>query len=142
MVVPLALGVSLWLAPAGTGSTGPRLSSRPSWLADCATGLVILLGWWAGRVIVGGIDVARRVLRRRVDVAPVVVEFRTRLPAGAIRQLAVAMYGLMPGSLVSGTDGDRLWLHSLDLEMGPQQQWRALEDRLARAVGLDLSASD
>lgn len=138
LTVPVVLGVSLWLAPAGRLAIGPRPSPRPARLAERGLGLARLVGWYAAQVALGGVDVARRLLRRRADVDPLVVQVRTRLPEGAARQLAVAMYGLMPGSLVSGTDGDLVQLHSLHEELGPVAQWRDLEDHLAHAAGLDL----
>lgn len=136
VAVPLALAVSMWLVPPPAAL--PRGRAGPG---SRAVGLVALLGWYAGQVVRGAVDVSRRLLRRRVDVAPVVVEVRARLPRGALRQLAVAMYGLMPGSLVSGTDGDLVQLHSLSEELGAEAQWRTLEERLARTAGLDLTSA-
>lgn len=140
LAVPLALGVSLWLARPGGAATG----AAPLRAADVVgrlVGLVLLVGWYAAQVVLGGVDVARRLLRRSVDVAPVVVRTRSRLPAGPVRQLAVGMYGLLPGSLVADTDGDLVSLHSLDAELRPEAQWRALEERLAQAAGVALAAS-
>lgn len=142
VAVPLALSVSLWLVPAGGWALGPRPLLRWAQLGHRVVGIVGLVGWYAWQVVVGGVDVARRLLRRRVDVAPVVAHSRSRLPPGPARQLAVGMYGLMPGSLVSGTDGDRVWLHSLAAELEPERQWRELEERIARAAGLDLPEPD
>lgn len=138
--VPLVLLASLLLVPAGRAAVGPRPEPRPAHLARRAAGTLTLAGWYAWQITRGAVDVAQRLLRREVDISPVVVELRTRLPDGAARELAVGMYGLMPGSLVADTDGDRLWLHSLDPQLGPTRQWRDLEDRLARAAGIPLPA--
>lgn len=140
--IPVVLLASLWVAPAGAAAIGPRPSPRPAHLARRAVGLVTLVGWYAWQVVRGGVDVAQRLLRREVDITPVVVQLRTRLPEGAARQLAVGMYGLMPGSLVAHTDGDHLWLHVLDPDLGPTRQWRDLEDKLAHAADLDLAPLD
>lgn len=147
VAVPLALAVSLWLVPAGSGGLGPAVSGalgpRPllsrRQLVPRVGGLLVLVGWYAGQVVTGGVDVARRLLRREPDVAPVVRRSRFHLPAGPARPLAVGMYGLMPGAVVSGTDGDVVWLHSLDAAIDPEGQWLALEERIARAAGLDLT---
>ena len=136
LAVPLAVAASLWLTPPATG--------RPAraGVVQRLSGLVRLLGWYAGQTVRGALDVTRRLLRRSVDVAPVVVEVTVRLPAGPVRQAAVAMYGLMPGSLVSGTDGETFALHSLSPELESVRQWRELEDRLARAAGLHLGGEE
>lgn len=137
VVVLVTVGTSLWLAPARAGTVRqPRRPARPVARAGALVGLV---AWYAVQILRGGIDVAGRLLRRRVAVAPVVVETRTRLPEGVTRPLAVAMYNLMPGSLVRDIDGDQVSLHSLDTALEPRRQWRALEERLARAAGLDLA---
>lgn len=138
VAVPLALVVSLWLVPAGGFALGPRPAGWGQ-LARRTGGMLALVGWYATQVVAGGVDVARRLLRREPDVAPVVRRSRFHLPPGPARQLAVGMYGLMPGAVVSGTDGDRVWLHSLDAAMDPERQWLALEERIARAAGLDLT---
>ncbi|WP_131105294.1 Na+/H+ antiporter subunit E [Ornithinimicrobium sufpigmenti] len=136
--VPLALVVSLWLVPAGGFALGPRPTGWRQ-VAGRTGGVLALVGWYARQVVAGGVDVARRLLRREPDVAPVVRRTRFHLPPGPARQLAVGMYGLMPGAVVSGTDGDLVWLHSLDAAMHPERQWLALEERIARAAGLDLT---
>lgn len=132
LAVPLALAVSLWLVPAAG-----RPVRRAPW-GRRLVGLLALAGWYARQVVAGGVDVARRLLRRVPDVTPVVRRSRCRLPVGPARQLAVGMYGLMPGAVVSGTDGDEVELHSLDAAMDPEGQWLALEQRIARAAGLEL----
>jgi multisubunit Na+/H+ antiporter MnhE subunit len=137
VVVPLALGVSLWTAPPGAAPV-----QRPSGtlLFGRVLGFVTLVGWYGAQMLLGGIDVSRRLLRRHVEVAPIQIEIFTRLPEGAARLLAVAMFGLIPGSLVCGSEGRRVWLHSLHPALDSEQQWRHLEDRLARVAGLDLTS--
>lgn len=139
VAVPLALVVSLWLVPAGGGVLGPRPLLRWAQLVPRVSGVLLLVGWYAGQVVAGGVDVARRLLRREPDVAPVVRRSRFHLPPGPARQLAVGMYGLMPGAVVYETEGDIVWLHSLDAAMDPEGQWLTLEQRIARAAGLELT---
>lgn len=133
LAVPPAVAVSLWLSPPRDlpARAGPSGASRLPALAR-------LVGWYAAQTVLGAVDVARRLLRRRADVSPVVVHVATRLPEGPLRQTAVAMYGLMPGSLVSAADGEELSLHSLAAELDAAGQWRALEERLAAAAGVEL----
>lgn len=138
VAVPLGVAVSLWLMPAGGWVLPAQPQLRGAQLVRRVRGVLALGGWYSWQVTTGGVDVARRLLRWEADVAPVVRRCRSRLPEGPARQLAVGMYGLMPGALVSGTDGDAVWLHSLDASMDPEQQWRDLEEHIARAAGEEL----
>ncbi|MFX0537807.1 Na+/H+ antiporter subunit E [Ornithinimicrobium sp. Y1847] len=138
LAVPVALAVSLWLAPPSSPGTAQASRREAGPVGHRLVSVPRLIAWYAVQVTAGAVDVARRLLRRRPDVAPVVVETTTRLPEGPWRQLAVAMYGLMPGSLVCDTDGGRLRLHTLAEELDPIGAWRELEDHLARAAGLEL----
>lgn len=135
VVVLLALAASIVLAPVPAPAERHPTLARPS---ARVVGLAVLIGWYAVQIIRGGLDVTGRLLRRRTAVAPVVVETRTHLPAGRLRPLAVAMYNLMPGSLVCGMQDDLIRLHSLAAELEARQQWHDLEDRLARASGIAL----
>lgn len=67
------------------------------------------------RSLIGGLDVARRALDPRLPINPGWLEIVTALPDGG----RVALGGelsLMPGTLAAGSDGDRLLIHTLDLD--------------------------
>lgn len=140
--VPLAVAASWWLAPPRRQPRPDRRQSSRRGEPGRARAVVSLAGWYLVQIVHGGIDVARRILRRQLDVAPILVEVRTSLPAGPLRPLAVGMYNLMPGSLVAWTDGRTVRLHSLAADMAPEEQWRDLERRLAAAAGTGLAPAD
>lgn len=122
-VVLLAAGVSLWLQPPGSGA--PRLRALPSF------GL-----WFVTRSVAGGIDVSRRALRSRVDVAPGTVDVPLWLPAGLPRVTLADAVSLLPGTLaVEALDG-ALRLHVLDLALPVAEQVAELERRVGEMYGL------
>jgi multicomponent Na+:H+ antiporter subunit E len=119
--VAAATALSLRLIPPGQA---PRI-----W------GTVRLAGWFLCRAAAGGVDVARRAVRRVPDIEPAVMRARLRLPPGHSRDLAVLLMNLMPGTMVQRVRGDEVELHTLSVGLGPVQQWDALQDRVARAFG-------
>jgi multicomponent Na+:H+ antiporter subunit E len=126
VVVAVATVVSLRLRPprpAG-GRMVPRLAAAGR-----------LAGWFVRRSFVGGVDVARRALGRRLNLEPGIVEHRLRLPAGDARLLVVDMVSLMPGTLSCELDGDVLRVHALDVGSDVHNQLSELEERVARAAG-------
>lgn len=125
VVVALATVVSVLL--------WPLRPSRGAVLSRLA-GVLGLAGWFVRRSFVGGVDVARRAMGRRVDLDPGVVEHRLRLPAGDARLLVVDMVSLMPGTLSYELDGDILRVHALDVGRDVHAQLAELEDRVARAT--------
>lgn len=115
-VVPAAVALSLRLMPESDAFRPGRLLS--------------LLPGFHLRSLMGGIDVAARVVTPRMPLAPVwVVEPVALSPAG--RVLLGAQLSLMPGTLVAGADGDRLLVHALDRAARPREGLRAEEARLA-----------
>lgn len=115
-VVPAAVALSLRLTP-------PVESVRPGRL------LAVLPGFHL-RSLMGGVDVATRAVSPRMPLAPGWVVSRVALsPAG--RVVLGAQLSLMPGTLVAGSDGDRLLVHALDRAARPEDALRAEEARLA-----------
>ncbi|MCS5480928.1 Na+/H+ antiporter subunit E [Corynebacterium sp. YIM 101645] len=100
-------------------------------------GAVVLLSWFLYKAVAGGIDVARRAVRPTPDIEPAVVRAHLRLPPGHSRELAMLLMNLMPGTMVQRVREEEVELHTLSLELRPVQQWEDLQDRVARACGLD-----
>ncbi|ATB28771.1 Na+/H+ antiporter subunit E [Melittangium boletus] len=104
--------------------------------------LVGLLWFCAGRLVLGGVDVARRALGSRLTLTPGLVETRCRLPRGPARRLLNGVVGVMPGlhavELPGGGDG--LTLHLLDTRpeaaAAALERLRDLERRVALVFGL------
>jgi multicomponent Na+:H+ antiporter subunit E len=126
VLVPLAVAVSLWLAPPAAPSPG---------LPRRVVAALVLGVWFVGRSVAGGVDVARRVLRRRVDVDPGLVQHRLGLPPGWGRVVVADLTSLMPGTLSIRLEDDLLTVHVLDTGMPVAAQLRELERRVGAVTG-------
>lgn len=121
--VLLATAASLALAPPGAG----RLS---------ATGLLGFAAFFLAQSALGGIQVAARAFRPRMDLAPTLVEVPVTLPDGVARILLVNTLNLLPGTLSVGLRGDRLHLHVLDERLPIAAEVRQAQARIARMLEL------
>jgi multicomponent Na+:H+ antiporter subunit E len=124
-----ALVLSLWLSP--PAAPGGRYVSR-------AWHTVRLVLWFLLHSVLGGIDVSRRILARRVDVLPEVQRHPLLLAPGHQRQLALAMVSLMPGTLMVSMEEDTALIHVLDSRIRVAENWAALQSRIAAAAGAPL----
>jgi multicomponent Na+:H+ antiporter subunit E len=93
-----------------------------------ALALIPLFAWESFR---GGIDVAGRVLRPRLDLAPGLVDYRLGLTSNAARVFFINLVSLLPGTLTADLDGDRMRVHALNLGADPLPGVRRLEQRVA-----------
>lgn len=133
--VVAATALSLVLMPP-QGPPRPTRWPRRLWFG------AMLAGWFLGQSVVGGIDVARRALRRHPDIEPAVVEAPVELPEGHARQMAMLMMNLMPGSMIQRApenaekpaQADRVELHTLSASLHPADQWSHLQRRVAQAA--------
>jgi multicomponent Na+:H+ antiporter subunit E len=90
----------------------------------------------------GGVDVARRTLGRRMRIQPGFRSYRIRLQDRAARVLLVNCISLLPGTLASMLEGDRLEVHMLDERDNPESQLVRLEQVVARLFGLPREGTD
>ena len=125
VMIVLALLVSLRLLP-----PGPHRVSL--------IGLGTFFGFFMGRSVIAGVQVAMLALRPRLDLHPLMVELPTRLPHEAERVFLANIITLMPGTLSAGLDGKRLRLHVLDARLPVEKELRAVEQRVARLFGVEL----
>jgi multicomponent Na+:H+ antiporter subunit E len=102
--------------------------------------LLRTLGWFLGRSVLAGTDVALRALRPRADIAPGFVVLRTRLAEPAERVLLANALSLLPGTLSVELRGERLELHVLDRAAPVERDMRRLEERIAALTGAVLEA--
>lgn len=124
-----ALVLSLRLSP--PAAPGGRYVSR-------AWHTVRLVLWFLLHSVLGGIDVSRRILARRVDVLPEVQRHPLLLEPGHQRQIALAMVSLMPGTLMVSMEEDTALIHVLDSRIRVAENWAALQSRIAAAAGAPL----
>jgi multicomponent Na+:H+ antiporter subunit E len=116
---------SLWLQPPGEAAV--RLRALPRFGV-----------WFLSRSVVGGADVARRALRRPVDVDPGEVDLPLRLPGGWPRVLLADAVSVLPGTLTARLTGDRIVLHVLDARAPVADEVVRLEREIALLFGLEL----
>lgn len=117
--VALALAASLRLAPPGTGRLSPM-------------GLLSFAGFFLVQSARGGLQVAARAFRPRMDLAPALLELPVTLPAGTPRVLLVNTLNLLPGTVSVRLAADRLRLHVLDARLPIAEEVRETEARIAR----------
>jgi multicomponent Na+:H+ antiporter subunit E len=90
------------------------------------------------RSLLGGLDVARRALEPAMPIAPALVRYRLRLPAGLGQVLMLNTVALMPGTLVVDVESDSVILHLLDANTEWQPGIEAIEEKIARLFGMQL----
>lgn len=82
----------------------------------------------------GGIDVAWRALHPAMPIHEGWIVYRTRLPAGPSRVSFGSEMSLLPGSLVAGGRGDRVYVHCLDRSQNVVADLEAEEARIATTL--------
>jgi multicomponent Na+:H+ antiporter subunit E len=93
-----------------------------------------LAGYFLWQSLMGGIDVARRVLSPSLPVSPDVIEYDSRIESRGGQVLFVWMIGLMPGTAGVGWQEDgRVRVHVIDRHRYDEGSLRTLESKL-RAV--------
>lgn len=90
------------------------------------------LVFFFSRMLMGGIDVARRTLGRKPDVEPGWVEHRLQGTSAPAHLLLSATTGLLPGTLAARIDGNIMRVHSLDISSDWQRDISRLETHLDR----------
>lgn len=86
------------------------------------------------RSIRGGFDVAWRALHPAMPIHEGWIVYRTRLPAGPSRVSFGSEMSLLPGSLVAGGRGDRVYVHCLDTNQDIVSELETEEGRIATTL--------
>lgn len=89
--------------------------------------------------VVGGADVAFRVLQPRMPLSPGIVVCSLRLPTPATRALVAYTVSLLPGTLSSGLEDEAIALHVLDTEQPVMAEIIKIENLIADIMGIELS---
>lgn len=142
-VVSVAAATALSLALLPPSQPDIRRWPRRVWHS------LVLAGWFLGKSVSGGVDVAIRALKPTPDITPAVVTVPVAVPPGPARQLALLLMNLMPGTMVqqvvddsdlpADSPGARVTaakLHTLSRSLAPEQQWQQLERKVAAAYGV------
>lgn len=117
-----------------------RLKPLASW--HWTVGGLLRFAWFfAVESIRGGFDVARRALTPELGIAPGMVAFEPRLPAGAARLFFCNCVSLLPGTCTVGMEPDKVHIHVLDATGDPRRELRRLEEQVAGLFGVPLARS-
>jgi len=122
--VLLAVALSLWL---GLRPLTIRLAALPAFV-----------GLFLKHMLLGGWDVALRALRPSCPLQPAWHPYAFSSRSPRVRLLLSAMVGLLPGTLASRIEGERMWVHVLD----ERQPWQAAVDELEQRLDRLLAAGD
>ena len=88
--------------------------------------------------LLGGVDVARRVLQRNMSIAPELYEYTLRLPMGLPQVMMANSVGLLPGTLSVEIENNVLTVHVLDKHTDFMAELVAVESNIARVFGKPL----
>lgn len=127
------IGLPCVLACAAFGLTAPL----PGQLRLSLTGWLRLIPFFLWHSLVGGWDVARRVLSPSLPVRPGYTDFDMKIAPGAARTFFVQFIGLLPGTLAASLEGDVLRVHILNPEADHERSLRRAERRVAAAFAVD-----
>ncbi|WP_084185243.1 Na+/H+ antiporter subunit E [Desulfonatronum thiodismutans] len=81
--------------------------------------------------LLGGLDVASRAMRLRVDVTPTVITHVFALESESARVLFLWVVSLLPGTAAVDLQGDKARIHVLDQRLADSATLRELERRIA-----------
>ena len=120
--IALATGAALRLA--GPRVAGPRL-----------LGMLRFVPYFLVESIRGGVDVASRVMRPRLRIAPGIHTYDLRLTSLNARVFFLDTVSLLPGTLSADLRGARLYVHALDINDDIDAALRRLEAHVADLFG-------
>jgi multicomponent Na+:H+ antiporter subunit E len=81
--------------------------------------------------ITSGLDVVRRVYHPRRPIMPAMIEYPLQLESSAAHNLFVCTVSLLPGTLSTAIDGEKLVIHVLDTGRPVEQELEIIEKRVA-----------
>ena len=93
------------------------------------------------RSLLGGADVAWRAFHPGLPIAPDLIEYPMRLPAGLPRVFMANTVSLLPGTLSAALDRNVLKVHVLDSRKSVLTELEAVEQSVARMFGTSLKLS-
>ena len=116
--VLLATAVSVMLAPSSQYRISPAGACR-------------FVPFFLRQSFYGGIDVMRRALSSRQLLNPGLVSYTTLLPEGSARIFFVNTISLLPGTLSAELHGNKITIHTLDLNLPIWASIQGLEYHVA-----------
>lgn len=101
-------------------------------------GMLFFIPYFLWHSMRGGVDVARRALHPQLPIAPGLLDYQFRLPAGLPRVFMADIVSLLPGTLSVELGDEFLRVHVLDETSAIREELNMLENRLADIFGLEL----
>lgn len=118
-----------------------RLSASSSW-SWRLSGFLRFVPFFAYCSLKGGVDVAGRAFRPSLPLAPAMLDYSLRLPAGTARVFFANVVSLLPGTLSADIRDHTLVVHVLDSTMPVFEQLQRLEVAVARLFGCPLGSEN
>jgi multicomponent Na+:H+ antiporter subunit E len=100
--------------------------------------LTLFVPFFLKHSILGGVDVARRVLRPTMPIDPIMVECVLRLPPGSPQVLLTNMVSLLPGTLSASLENSVLTMHVLDQQGSYVNDFLILEEKVAELFSVPI----
>ncbi len=101
-------------------------------------GVLKFLPYFIWESVLGGVDVASRVIRPKMRIAPGFLEYRMQLTHPSARRLFVNSLSLLPGTLAADLHGESVHIHTLDTGAGLNDELERLERMVSHIYGEDL----
>jgi multicomponent Na+:H+ antiporter subunit E len=99
--------------------------------------LMPFFGFFLWRSLLGGIDVAKRVLRKTLLIDPEIIYFQIEFNNEYASALFINTVNLLPGTLVIDSNNNLLEIHVLDKNMNNVAELKDIELRILRLFQLD-----
>ncbi|WP_161794862.1 Na+/H+ antiporter subunit E [Desulfonatronum thioautotrophicum] len=122
--IGLAVLTSFYLSPSRTWRVRPLAVLR-------------FLPYFFWQSLLGGLDVASRAMRLRVEVSPTVIPHVLHLNTEVARVLFLWVVSLLPGTAAVDIQGDQVSIHALDQRLATPGALRNLEERVAALFRID-----
>jgi multicomponent Na+:H+ antiporter subunit E len=81
--------------------------------------------------IKSGLDVVRRAFHPRLPIMPAMIEYQLQLESSAAHNLFVCTVSLLPGTLSTAINGQKLVVHVLDIGRPVEKELEIIEKRVA-----------
>ncbi|MCG7983591.1 MAG: Na+/H+ antiporter subunit E [Candidatus Thiodiazotropha lotti] len=102
------------------------------------SGLLRFLPYFIWESVLGGVDVASRVISPKMRIAPGFLTYRIELSNPSARRLFVNSLSLLPGTLAADLEGDSLRIHALDRGIDLDGELKRLERMVSAVYGKGL----
>jgi len=105
---------------------GAYSQTRWSWV-----GSIAFLAFFLKTSVTSGLDVVRRTYHPRLPLAPAIIEYPLQLQSSTARNLFVCTVSLLPGTLSTALEGNKLVVHVLDVRRPVNRELNIIESRVA-----------